>query len=42
LAGLFVCPGDRQPLAGGSLPSYAPHAAALVVQRPPEFLDRVS
>jgi len=41
LAELFVYPGDRHLFADSSLPSYDPDAAALVVQRSREFLDRV-
>ena len=42
LAELFVYPGDRHLFTDSSLPSYDPGAAALVVQRSREFLDRVS
>jgi dienelactone hydrolase len=42
LAELFVYPGDRHLFADSSLPSYDADAAALVVQRSREFLDRVS
>jgi len=41
LAELFVYPGDRHLFADSSLPSYDADAAALVVQRSREFLDRV-
>jgi dienelactone hydrolase len=41
LAELFIYPGDRHLFADSSLPSYDPDAAALVVQRSREFLDRV-
>lgn len=41
LAELFVYPGDRHLFADSSLPSYDAAAAALVVQRSREFLDRV-
>ncbi len=41
LAELFVYPGDRHLFADSSLPSYDAEAAALVVQRSREFLDRV-
>ena len=41
LAELFVYPGDRHLFADSSLPSYDPDAAALVVQRSLEFLDRL-
>ncbi len=41
LAELFVYPGDRHLFADSSLPSYDPDAAALVVRRSREFLDRV-
>ncbi|MDP9319288.1 MAG: dienelactone hydrolase family protein, partial [Actinomycetota bacterium] len=34
-------PGDRHLFADSSLPSYDADAAALVVQRSREFLDRV-
>jgi len=40
LAELFVYPGDRHLFTDSSLPSYDPHAAALVVQRSQEFLNR--
>src|SRR5438552_11959141 len=40
LAELFVYPGDRHLFADSSLPSYDADAAALVVQRSREFLDR--
>lgn len=41
LGQLFVYPGDRHLFADSSLPSYDPDAAALVVQRSREFLDRL-
>ena len=41
LAQLFVYPGDRHLFTDSSLPSYEADAAALVVQRSREFLDRV-
>jgi len=41
LAELFVYPGDRHLFTDSSLPSYDPHAAALVVQRSQEFLNRM-
>jgi dienelactone hydrolase len=41
LATLFVYPGDRHLFADSSLPSYDADAAALVVQRSREFLDRL-
>lgn len=41
VAELFVYPGDRHLFADSSLPSYDADAAALVVQRSREFLDRV-
>lgn len=41
LAELFVYPGDRHLFADSSLPSYDAAAAALVVQRSRELLDRV-
>jgi len=41
LAELFVYPGDRHLFADTSLPSYDAEAAALVVQRSRDFLDRV-
>ena len=41
LAGLFVYPGDQHLFTDSSLPSYDADAAALVVQRSREFLDRV-
>jgi len=41
LAQLFVYPGDRHLFTDSSLPSYDADAAALVVQRSREFLDRV-
>ena len=40
-AELFVYPGDRHLFTDSSLPSYDADAAALVVQRSREFLDRV-
>jgi dienelactone hydrolase len=42
LAELFVYQGDRHLFTDSSLPSYDPNAAALVMQRSQEFLDRVS
>jgi dienelactone hydrolase len=42
LGELFVYPGDRHLFTDSSLPSYDPDAAALVVQRSRQFLDRVS
>jgi len=41
LGELFVYPGDRHLFANSSLPSYDPGAAALVIQRSRDFLDRV-
>lgn len=41
LGELFVYPGDRHLFADSSLPSYDPDAAALVIQRSRQFLDRV-
>jgi dienelactone hydrolase len=41
LAELFVYPGDQHLFADSSLPSYDADAAALVVRRSREFLDRV-
>ena len=41
LGELFVYPGDRHLFADSSLPSYEPGAAALVIQRSRDFLDRV-
>jgi dienelactone hydrolase len=41
LAELFVYPGDRHLFADSSLSSYDPGAAALLLQRSREFLDRV-
>jgi len=41
LAELFVYPGDQHLFADRSLPSYDADAAALVVQRSREFLDRL-
>jgi dienelactone hydrolase len=41
LAELFVYPGDRHLFSDSSLPSYDAGAAALVVQRSRDFLDRV-
>lgn len=41
LAQLYVYPGDRHLFLDSSLPSYDPHAAALVMQRSREFLDRL-
>lgn len=42
LGELFVYSGDQHLFTDSSLPSYDPAAAALVVQRSREFLDRVS
>jgi len=42
VAELFLYPGDRPLFADSSLPSYDADAAALVVRRSREFLDRVS
>jgi len=42
LAELFLYPGDRHLFADSSLPSYDADAAALVVRRSRDFLDRVS
>ena len=42
LGQLFVYPGDKHLFSDSSLPSYDPEAAALVVRRSREFLDRVS
>lgn len=42
LGELFVYSGDQHLFTDSSLPSYDPPAAALVVQRSREFLDRVS
>jgi len=42
LAELFVYPGDGHLFADSSLPSYDAEAAALVVRRSRDFLDRVS
>jgi dienelactone hydrolase len=41
LAELFLYPGDRHLFTDSSLPSYDAGAAALVIQRSLEFLDRV-
>jgi dienelactone hydrolase len=41
LAELFVYPGDQHLFTDSSLPSYDPQAAAVVVERSREFLDRV-
>jgi dienelactone hydrolase len=41
LAELFVYPGDRHLFTDSSLPSYDADAAALVMQRSREFLDRL-
>ncbi|MGH3647604.1 MAG: dienelactone hydrolase family protein [Micromonosporaceae bacterium] len=41
LAELFVYPGDQHLFTDSSLPSYDADAAALVVQRSRDFLDRV-
>jgi len=42
LGRLFVYPGDQHLFADSSLPSYDPDAAALVIRRSRELLDRVS
>jgi dienelactone hydrolase len=42
LAELFLYPGDRHLFADSSLPSYDAEAAALVVRRSRDLLDRVS
>jgi dienelactone hydrolase len=42
LAELYLYTGDRHLFTDSSLPSYDPNAAALVMQRSQEFLDRVS
>ena len=42
LGQLFVYPGDQHLFADSSLPSYDPDAAALVIRRSRELLDRVS
>jgi dienelactone hydrolase len=42
LAALFVYPGDQHLFTDSSLPSYNAEAAALVVQRSREFLDKLS
>ena len=42
LAELFLYPGDRHLFTDSSLPSYDAEAAALVVRRSREFLDRLS
>jgi dienelactone hydrolase len=42
LAQLFTYPGGRHLFADSSLPSYDPDAAALVIRRSRELLDRVS
>ena len=42
LAELFVYPGDRHLFSDSSLPSYDPGAAAVVVQRSRQFLDRLA
>jgi dienelactone hydrolase len=42
LGELFLYPGDKHLFSDSSLPSYDADAAALVVQRSLEFLDRVS
>jgi len=39
---LFLYPGDRHLFADSSLPSYDPDAAALVIERSRQLLDRVS
>src|SRR5215469_7573453 len=41
LAELYLYPGDRHLFSDSSLPSYDPDAAALVVQRSRDFLDRL-
>ncbi len=41
VAQLFVYPGDQHLFTDSSLPSYDADAAALVVQRSRELLDRV-
>lgn len=41
LAELFVYPGDRHLFSDSSLPSYDAAAAALVLQRSRDLLDRV-
>jgi dienelactone hydrolase len=41
LAELFVYPGDKHLFSDSSLPSYDPDAAAQVIQRSREFLDRI-
>ena len=41
LATLFIYPGDQHLFTDSTLPSYDPDAAALVVQRSRELLDRV-
>jgi dienelactone hydrolase len=41
VAELFVYPGDRHLFTDSSLPSYDPDAAALVVKRSRDFLDRL-
>lgn len=41
LAELFIYPGDAHLFCDSSLPSYDPEAAALVVRRSLEFLDRI-
>ena len=41
LAELFVYPGDQHLFTDSSLPSYDAEAAALVVQRSRQFLDRI-
>ncbi len=42
LAELFVYPGDQHLFSDSSLPSYDADAAALVIQRSRQFLDKVS
>ena len=42
LGELFVYPGDQHLFADSALPSYDAEAAALVVQRSREFLDRIA
>ena len=41
LAELFVYPGDTRLFSDRSLPSYRPDAAALVLQRSRDFLNRI-
>ena len=42
LAQLYLYPGDKHLFADSSLPSYDPSAAALVIQRSRELLDRAN